>query len=76
MFLIVITLVLYSTYFRLGAIHDGSTDYGNDATSCPASNNNIMTPSFGLFNVNGSYLTYSSCSISAFKSFLLTPGRR
>ena len=76
MFLIVISLFLYSTYFSLGAIHDGSTAFGIDAKSCPASMNNIMTSTSGLHNVNGSFLTYSSCSISAFKSTLLAPDMR
>ena len=47
----------------LGAYHDGFLD----ASKCPASDNNIMTSNAGAPNVTKMILTFSSCSISAFK---------
>ena len=49
----------------LGAYHDG----GTEAKDCPASNNNIMTEVSGIFRKM--ILTFSSCSISAFKQTIL-----
>jgi hypothetical protein len=59
-------------YFRLGATFDGTAD----AISCPASMNNIMTPTIGRYTNASGYLYYSNCSINAIKSTLLTPDRR
>ena len=49
-------------FFSLGAVDDGTSG----AENCPASDNNIMTPVSGYF-INKMILTFSSCSISAFK---------
>ena len=59
------TLLLLSNsinlIFSLGAYHDGNPG----ADNCPSSNNNIMTSRAGA--VNKMILTFSSCSIIAFK---------
>ena len=60
----------------LGAAHDGTVYLGIDATSCPASKNNIMTPKVGSFYDANAMYYFSSCSIEAFKNTLLTPDRK
>ena len=55
----------------LGAVHDGDSS----AMSCLASDNNIMTPIAGLKGVYKMILTFSSCSINAFKKTLLTSNK-
>ena len=52
-------------FFSLGAVHDGA--YG--AENCPPSNYNIMIEKTGIFDTM--LLTFSNCSINAFKKTLL-----
>ena len=61
-------------FIRLGAVHDGLNDENRyDASSCPASANNIMTPNVGAFFDANAMFYFSTCSIQAFKSVLLKP---
>ena len=53
-------------FLSLGAVHDGA--YG--AENCPPSNNNIMTPVAGSFDTM--ILTFSICSLNAFKKTLIS----
>ena len=55
-------------FFSLGAVHDGTSG----AENCPANNNNIMTPVSGSRGVYTMILTFSTCSINAFKKTLLS----
>ena len=55
----------------LGAIHDETKFGDTDATNCLASDNNIMTSKAGAPDVTKMILTFSSCSIRAFKQILL-----
>jgi hypothetical protein len=57
--------------YSLGAVHDGQKYETTDATSCP-SNRNIMTPTFGSSPNPDTHLSFSKCSIDAFKENLLT----
>ncbi len=66
-------LLFHINILRLGAVHDGTTFQGKDATSCPAGDNNIMTPNVGAFSNANAMFFFSSCSIDAFKSTLLSP---
>ena len=61
---------------RLGAVHDGQTYQGIDASRCPASANNIMTPNVGAFYDATAMYYFSDCSIDAFKNTLLTQDRQ
>ena len=54
-------------FFSLGAVHDETSG----AENCPANNNNIMTASAGSPGVDTMILTFSACSINAFKKTLL-----
>ena len=54
-------------FFSLGAVHDGTSG----AENCPANNNNIMTATAGSQGVYTMILTFSTCSINAFKKTLL-----
>ena len=57
----------------LGAVHDGGVSkQGIDATSCPASKNNIMTPNAAAFSDANAMYYFSDCSIESFKNTLLT----
>ena len=58
-------------FFSLGAVHDGTLG----AENCPANNNNIMTPAAGLPGVSKMILTFSTCSINAFKKTLLATNK-
>ena len=49
---------------NLGSIHDG---VGTSST-CPESNNNIMTPVSGKYTNTANVLLFSSCSVNAFKT--------
>ena len=51
-------------FFSLGAVHDGTSG----AENCSFSNNNIMTAAAGNFDTM--ILTFSTCSINAFKKTL------
>ena len=53
-------------FFSLGAVHDGTSG----AENCPANNDNIMTATVGLETFY-TLLTFSTCSINAFKKTLL-----
>jgi len=55
-------------FFSLGAVHDGTSG----AENCPANNNNIMTATAGSQGVYTMILTFSTCSINAFKKTLLS----
>ena len=55
--------------FSLGAVHDQSLA----ALSCPASNNNIMTPSVGTFTNSSNLFFFSNCSVWSFKQTILSP---
>ena len=55
-------------FFSLLAVHDG--EYGNE--NFPANNNNIITPVSGTRGVYTMILTFSTCSINAFKKKLLS----
>ncbi len=58
--------------FSLGVVHDGT----GVASSCLATNSYIMAPGTGPGS-NASNLNYfSTCSISQFKTFLLTADLR
>ena len=63
----------------LGACHDENKftilnlNVSLDATSCPASSDYIMTSKAGSSTGFSYYLNFSTCSIDAFKSVLLTP---
>jgi hypothetical protein len=61
---------------RLGAVHDGTTYKGINASRCPASANNVMTPSVGAFYDATAMYYFSDCSIDAFKNTLLTQDRQ
>ena len=54
-------------FLSLGAVHDGESG----AEDCQPSYNNIMTPVAGRFE-NSMILTFSTCSINAFKKILLS----
>ena len=55
-------------FFSLGAVHDGTSG----AENCPANNNHIMTATAGSQGVYTMILTFSTCSINAFKKTLLS----
>ena len=61
---------------RLGAVHDGTTYKGINASRCPASANNVMTPSVGAFYDATAMYYFSECSIDAFKNTFLTHDRK
>ena len=64
---------LFLNNLSLGAIHDEQAYYGEDARSCPESNNNIMVSQSGFtFKNIPNILTFSKCSIQSFKKILLT----
>ena len=60
----------------LGAVHDGTSYEGINAIACPATGNNIMTPSVGSFYYPNAMYYFSKCSVEAFKNTLLTPDRQ
>ena len=60
----------------LGAAHDGTVYNNINASSCPMSANNIMTPAIGAFYNAQAMYYFSNCSINAFKNTLLSPNRK
>ena len=59
--------LIFNFNFSLGAVHDQT---GN-ATSCPASNNNIMTASVGAYT-NSTKFVSLVCWISLFNYFVFS----
>ena len=60
---------------NLGSGHDG--DNNAPYSSCNTTANHIMTPSVGVFSSNLlNQLSFSSCSLVAFKSVLLNNSNR
>ena len=63
-----VTVVTHEMGHNFGANHDGAV---SQTVNCPASNNNIMTAGQLPTNLQNKNL-FSSCSIAAFKSTVLT----